>query len=120
MEPRVSFLKHGGRLGRPQHPSGRPRAYADLYAFTLRIRTAMEVPMQDPVRLSDDLLMQNEEYRRLSEQHHEYESRLTALVDKPVLSDDEQVEEVTLKKKKLHLKDRMEGIARQIRGGASH
>jgi hypothetical protein len=103
MEPRVSFLKHGGRLGRPQHPSGRPRAYADLYAFTLRIRTAMEVPMQDPVRLSDDLLMQNEEYRRLSEQHHEYESRLTAL-----------------KKKKLHIKDRMEGIARQIRGGASH
>jgi uncharacterized protein YdcH (DUF465 family) len=79
----------------------------------------MEVPMQGPVRLSDDLLMQNEEYRRLSEQHHEYESRLTALVDKPVLNDEEQLEEVTLKKKKLHIKDRMEGIARQIRGGAS-
>ncbi len=31
---------------------------------------------QDPVLLRDDLLKQNEEYRRLDAQHHEYESRL--------------------------------------------
>jgi hypothetical protein len=71
--------------------------------------------MQGSVRTSDDQLLQNDEYRRLSEQHHQYEARLTALVDKPVLTDDEQMEELTLKKKKLQLKDRMEGIARQIR-----
>jgi uncharacterized protein YdcH (DUF465 family) len=71
--------------------------------------------MQASVRTSDDQLLQNDEYRRLSEQHHQYEARLTALVDKPVLTDDEQMEELTLKKKKLQLKDRMEGIARQIR-----
>jgi uncharacterized protein YdcH (DUF465 family) len=81
----------------------------------LRVCTAMEVPMQSPVRLNDELLMQNEEYRRLSEQHHQYEARLTALVDKPLLTDEEQMEEMTLKKKKLQLKDRMEGIARQSR-----
>jgi hypothetical protein len=75
----------------------------------------MEVPMQGSVRTSDDQLLQNDEYRRLSEQHHQYEARLTALVDKPVLTDDEQMEELTLKKKKLALKDRMEGIARQLR-----
>jgi uncharacterized protein YdcH (DUF465 family) len=77
-----------------------------------------EAPMsQDPV-LRDDLLFRNEEYRRLDAQHHEYESRLNRLSDKVVLSDDEQVEEVMLKKKKLHLKDRMQEIARQFREGA--
>jgi uncharacterized protein YdcH (DUF465 family) len=85
----------------------------------LSVRTAMEVPMQSQARLSDDLLKQNEEYRRLSEQHHEYEARLTALVDKAVLTDDEQMEEMTLKKKKLQAKDRMEEIVRQSRSGAS-
>ncbi len=75
---------------------------------------------QNPGSIRDRLLTQNEEYRRLDQQHHEYESRLTALTEKAVLSDDEQVEEVTLKKKKLQVKDRMEAIARQAREGALH
>ncbi len=72
----------------------------------------------DPVLLRDDLLTQSEEYRRLDAQHYEYESRLNLLTDKAVLSDEEQVEEVTLKKKKLQVKDRMREIARQFRDGA--
>ena len=35
-------------------------------------------------------------------------------------SDDEQVEESTLKKKKLQVKDRMEALVRQARGGSAH
>ena len=73
---------------------------------------------QSPGTLKERLLESNEEYRRLDEQHHEYESRLNTLTQKVVLNDDEQVEEVTLKKKKLHIKDRMEAIARQVREGA--
>ena len=65
--------------------------------------------------LKESLLSQNEEYRRLDEQHHEFESRLNALSDKVVLNDDEQIEETTLKKKKLQIKDKMEAIARQAR-----
>ena len=70
--------------------------------------------------LGNDFLMENEEYRRLDAQHHEYESRLTALTAKAVLSSEEQVEESTLKKRKLQIKDRMQAIARQVRGGAAH
>jgi uncharacterized protein YdcH (DUF465 family) len=69
--------------------------------------------------IRENLLEANEEYRRLTEQHREYESRLTNLTSKPVLSDQEQIEETTLKKKKLQLKDRMEAIAREARAGAS-
>ncbi len=61
----------------------------------------------------------NDEYRQLEEQHHQYESRLGELADKAVLSDEEQVEEITLKKKKLQLKDRMQEIARRFRGVAA-
>jgi uncharacterized protein YdcH (DUF465 family) len=66
--------------------------------------------------LTDSSLLQNEEYRRLNEEHHEYESRLSTLSAKAVLSDEEQVEESTLKKKKLSVKDRMYSLARQVRG----
>ena len=60
-------------------------------------------------------LLENEEYKRLHQQHHEYESRLSQFSDKVLLSDEEQVEETTLKKKKLQLKDQMEAIARRMR-----
>ncbi len=62
--------------------------------------------------LRDALLTQNEEYRLLDRQHHEYESRLKVLTEKVLLNEEEQLEEVTLKKKKLHVKDRMHAIAR--------
>jgi uncharacterized protein len=75
---------------------------------------------QNPGSLRDYLLSQNEEYRRLDQQHHDYEGRLMALLEKAVLSDEEQIEETTLKKKKLQVKDRMEAIARQSREGAVH
>jgi uncharacterized protein YdcH (DUF465 family) len=74
---------------------------------------------ETPALLRDRLLNQNEEYRRLDQQHHEYEQRLTALTEKAVLTDDEQVEQINLKKRKLQLKDRMEVIVRQARGGAN-
>ena len=75
---------------------------------------------QDATSLRDRLLTQSDEYRRLDEQHHEYESRLITLTGKAVLSDEEQVEETTLKKKKLQVKDRMEQMVRDSRAAAAH
>ena len=55
-----------------------------------------------------DLLMREcEEFQQLTQRHRELDARLNALTGKPSLSDDERVEEVTLKKKKLAIKDRM-------------
>jgi len=75
---------------------------------------------QEPASLRDDLRDRDEEYRQLEAQHHEYETRLGALASKPVLSDEEQLEETMLKKKKLQLKDRMHQIARRYREGSAH
>ncbi len=74
---------------------------------------------QEPVSPAD-LVRGDDEYRQLEAQHHHYESRLGELADKPVLSDDEQVEEITLKKKKLQLKDKMQEIARRYRVDSAH
>ncbi len=64
------------------------------------------------------LLETNEEYRRLVSKHHELEGRLHELTHKHYLSDAEQIEEVTLKKRKLQLKDQMESILRRHSGAA--
>jgi uncharacterized protein YdcH (DUF465 family) len=59
------------------------------------------------------LLASNPQFRTLAEQHHQLDDRLHQLIDKHYLSVTEQVEEVTLKKKKLAVKDQMESILRE-------
>ena len=61
------------------------------------------------------LLETNPEYRELAFKHHSLDDRLLELEAKHYLSDDEQFEEVSLKKRKLNLKDRMESILRDHR-----
>jgi uncharacterized protein YdcH (DUF465 family) len=58
------------------------------------------------------LLRDHEQYRQLAERHHQLDDRLHELTERHYLSASEQVEEVTLKKRKLALKDQMEEIAR--------
>jgi len=45
------------------------------------------------------------ELDRLHSEHHRYAQRLEELIQKPYLSAEEQLEEVRLKKLKLHAKD---------------
>ena len=73
--------------------------------------------MAESQDLKSLLLETNEEYRRLAARHHELDDRLQELSSKHYLSDSEQFEEVTLKKRKLQLKDRMEDILRSHRNG---
>jgi uncharacterized protein YdcH (DUF465 family) len=66
--------------------------------------------------ISEILVQQSPEYRTLLEQHRTLESRLEELSSRLYLSDTEKVEEVTLKKKKLALKDRMQELVKQHHG----
>ncbi len=60
------------------------------------------------------LLNSDEHYRQLANRHHELDDRLHQLTDKHYLSTTEQLEEATLKKRKLALKDQMEQMAREF------
>jgi len=60
----------------------------------------------------DLLLRECEEFQQLSQRHRELDARLSALTEKLFLSDEERVEEVTIKKKKLFIKDRMAVMVR--------
>ncbi len=69
--------------------------------------------------LSDRLAQENEEYRRLLDKHRSFEQRLQLLNARHFLSDEEKVEAITIKKRKLALKDRMAEIAREFVQSAS-
>ena len=74
----------------------------------------------EPLGAKAELLQTDEGFHTLAVQHHQLEDRLHELTAKQYLSEPEHVEEVTLKKKKLQLKDRMEDIMRRQRQDHSH
>ena len=59
------------------------------------------------------LLNEDTEFRSWNDEHRRYESRLAILASKLALSPEEEVEEKTLKKRKLQLKDQ---ITARLRG----
>lgn len=77
---------------------------------------------KDFEELKRELLASDERYRQLATQHHDLDERIHTLTSQHYLSEPEQIEEVRLKKRKLHLKDQMENILRSRidPGGAPH
>jgi uncharacterized protein YdcH (DUF465 family) len=63
--------------------------------------------------MNEQSLNTDEEYLDLAAKHHELDERLSQLTAKHYLSEPEQLEEATLKKRKLQLKDRMEDLRRR-------
>lgn len=59
------------------------------------------------------LLNEDAEFRTWNDEHRRFESRLAVLAAKSSLSPEEELEEKTLKKRKLQLKDQM---AARVRG----
>lgn len=62
----------------------------------------------------DILFDTDADYRRLVEQHEQYEAELQRILKEPYLSSEDLLEEIKLKKLKLHCKDEMERIALRI------
>jgi len=65
--------------------------------------------------LREELMNHDPEFRELAREHNRYEQRLSELSALAYPSDEEQLEEITLKKKKLALKDHMYSIMMQYR-----
>jgi uncharacterized protein YdcH (DUF465 family) len=71
----------------------------------------MDMSTADAVR--DELLKINPTFRDLVHQHQNFERRLGELQHLSYPNDDEQLEEATIKKKKLQLKDEMYAMMEQ-------
>ncbi len=68
--------------------------------------------------LKQQLMLSDPEFRELAREHGRYEERLSELSSLSYPNDEEQLEEVTLKKKKLAVKDQMHAI--MLRHQKSH
>ena len=72
----------------------------------------MEMSLQE---VKDHLMAIDDEYSRLAKEHADYERQLETLSSRPYLSEDEQMQEINLKKRKLSLKDQMERIIQKYK-----
>lgn len=71
--------------------------------------------MSDAQLVHDDavknvLLRSNETFRHLVSEHHELDERIRQLSSGPPLSDQQQFDEIALKKRKLAIKDRIAAL----------
>lgn len=73
----------------------------------------MEMNPQD--ELKAHLMATSDEFRELAGQHTQLHKRVEELESKHHLTNDEQVEEVRIKKQKLRLKDQMNAILARSR-----
>ena len=71
----------------------------------------MDMSTTDAVK--DELLKSNSVFRDLVHQHQDFETRLSELAHLSYPSEDEQLEEITLKKKKLAIKDEIYAMMQQ-------
>lgn len=68
-----------------------------------------------PQDLKVHLMATNEQFRKLADQHHNYDEKLQQLAGKTFLNEEEKIEEVRLKKLKLRVKDEMERMMQQYK-----
>ena len=73
--------------------------------------------MMNEEEIKHHLMSANTNFRRLADEHQLYEDKLRELYSRH-MTDSEHLEELTLKKKKLHLKDQMSMMIQKFRNEA--
>ena len=63
-----------------------------------------------PREIREQLLASDTEFQRLAEEHSRYEAQLEQLSETPYLSSEDIIQQTTLKKLKLRVKDQMEQL----------
>ena len=76
--------------------------------------------MMKEEEIKEHLISSNPEFRRLAEEHKHYEGKLEELQNRHHMTEQDHIEEVQLKKKKLHLKDQMNSMIQKFRNELSH
>ena len=76
--------------------------------------------MMKEEEIKEHLMSANPEFRRLVEEHKHCEVKLEGLLNRHPMTEQDHLEEVRLKKKKLHLKDQMNSIVQKFRTELSH
>ena len=74
----------------------------------------MDISVTETVK--EELLRDSQTFRDLVHQHETYEERLTELTNLTYPNEDEQIEEVTIKKKKLNIKDEIYSMMHDYSG----
>jgi uncharacterized protein YdcH (DUF465 family) len=76
--------------------------------------------MMKEEEIKERLMSENPEFRRLVEEHQQYEGKLSEIQNRHHRTDQDRLEEINLKKKKLHLKDQMNSMIQKFRIELSH
>lgn len=71
--------------------------------------------MTNEDEIKEYLISNDPDFRRIVEEHRSYDQQLQALNDRAHVSDQEQLDEVHIKKKKLYLKDQMSRMIHEYR-----
>jgi uncharacterized protein YdcH (DUF465 family) len=76
--------------------------------------------MMKEEEIKEHLMSSSADFRRLAEEHQQHETKLQELLSHPHLSEQDHLEEMNLKKKKLQLKDQMNSMILKFKNELSH
>ena len=70
--------------------------------------------------IKEHLMSANPEFRRLVEEHKQYDGELEELLNRHHMTEQDRLTEIRLKKKKLQLKDQMNSMIQKYRNELTH